>query len=153
MKVCRVCKVELTAENHYPYKGYVANICNKDEKIRVAKRYYSNIDWERKRSVEREKNGKRRKMHMETSIKMIKKYPEKYKARVTLRNAVNRGDIIKPNVCDASKFKGGAEECSSRIEAHHHRGYVGEHALDVLWLCTNHHKKIHRKYNFLTLEK
>src|SRR5690606_36354690 len=45
--------------------------------------------------------------------KMREKFPEKNKARLELRNAIRRGDIIKPTSCS----KCGAEP--RRIEGHH----------------------------------
>jgi hypothetical protein len=66
----------------------------------------------------------------------------KNKARVRLRQAVKMGRIIKPTICDEVKFKG-ATPCRGSIEAHHFRGYVGDHAFDVLWLCKEHHMEAH----------
>lgn len=31
------------------------------------------------------------------------------------------------------------------VEAHHHKGYDYEHRMDVIWLCTTHHKEADRK--------
>ena len=33
--------------------------------------------------------------------------------------------------------------CGSR-EAHHYAGYDLEHALDVVWLCKEHHERLHK---------
>lgn len=30
-------------------------------------------------------------------------------------------------------------------EMHHHKGYDGENAFDVQWMCIEHHKKVHKK--------
>lgn len=32
-----------------------------------------------------------------------------------------------------------------RVDAHHHRGYTGEHSLDIVWLCRRCHLAAHRK--------
>jgi hypothetical protein len=61
------------------------------------------------------------------------KYPEKYKARNTLRNAVKSGKV-KKGKCEVG------EECKGRMEAHHN-DY--SKPLEVNWLCQKHHKEHH----------
>ena len=62
-----------------------------------------------------------------------------YRARTLLGNAVRDGRIQKPNRCQSCSAGG-------RIYGHHHRGYTGKAALDVLWLCRKCHGVVHRKY-------
>lgn len=67
---------------------------------------------------------------------MKAKYPEKFKARQALRNAVAIGKIIKKpcKICKDPKVEG------------HHPDY--SKPLKVLWLCIKHHKDIHRKKRY-----
>ena len=69
--------------------------------------------------------------------KFKKLYPEKYKARYTLRNAVRYGKIKKAPcmMCGDKKAHG------------HHEDYTKP--LDVIWLCRKHHMEIHRKPNLI----
>lgn len=58
--------------------------------------------------------------------------PEKYRARVSLNNAVRDGRVLKLpcNVCGSLVVEG------------HHRDY--RKPLDVVWLCKTHHLEEHR---------
>lgn len=62
-----------------------------------------------------------------------------YQARMLLGNAVRDGRIQKPTHCQSCSAGG-------RIYGHHHRGYTGKAALDVLWLCSTCHGLVHRQY-------
>ncbi len=65
--------------------------------------------------------------------RMIEKYPEKYKARYALRNAVRLGKIEK-GVC---------EVCSSAHTESYHDDY--SKPLEVRWLCPLHHRNLKKK--------
>lgn len=71
----------------------------------------------------------------EKSLKSKAKYPEKWKARQDLRNAVASGKIKKLpcEVCGDEKVHG------------HHEDY--KKPFQVQWLCVKHHYEKHRKYN------
>ncbi len=57
---------------------------------------------------------------------------QKCRARQCVRRAVGRGQLLRATRC---AVKG----CSRKdIEAHHHKGYEPENALDVLWVCRKH---------------
>ena len=60
----------------------------------------------------------------------------KYAARQSVRNAVKRKQIIKPESC---------EQCGSKshLHAHHYNGY--ENPLDIRWLCHICHGEAHHK--------
>jgi len=57
-------------------------------------------------------------------------------ARSKLSVYIKRGKIVKPDGCSICGFPSG-------IEGHHHKGYDGENALDVVWLCKNCHVSVH----------
>jgi len=72
--------------------------------------------------------------------KMYKlKEPKKQKARITLRNAIALGNILKPDFCS---------ECNKQFPKHqihgHHYDYLKP--TSVIWLCQACHGKAHR-YN------
>lgn len=60
--------------------------------------------------------------------------------KAIIRNRVNaalrKGWLVKgPCICG-----------STEVEAHHFAGYELEHALDVVWLCKQHHELLHHGY-------
>lgn len=62
------------------------------------------------------------------------KFPEKYKARTALGNAVRNGTIVPWPVC-------AIPECCKKPQAHH-PDY--SEPLSVVWLCDWHHKQAHK---------
>lgn len=66
-------------------------------------------------------------------LRMIKKYPEKYKARYMTRNAIRHGKLIR-GIC---------EVCQTKTVEAHHDDY--SKPLDVRWFCMIHHKEKHEK--------
>jgi hypothetical protein len=70
------------------------------------------------------------------------KYPDRYKARYAIGNAIKYGRLVRQP----------CETCGSthRIEAHHYLGYAKEHHFDVQWLCRTHHNQAHREESQLT---
>jgi hypothetical protein len=75
-----------------------------------------------------------------TSDIQIKAYAEVYKA-------LRSGTLTRPHSCSACRrhytnlpLHGGRYAV---IEAHHHRGYAGKAALDVIWLCPECHYAEH----------
>ena len=72
-----------------------------------------------------------------TSREVMERYPEKERARRTLRNAVQKGHIAKPGSCTVCG-------CVPRRHLHgHHDDY--SRPLDVSWLCHDCHMLRHRK--------
>jgi hypothetical protein len=59
-------------------------------------------------------------------------------ARRLVNGAVRRGEITRPDICQRCGNRG------KRIVAHHHRGYEGDAALDVRWLCDPCHSIEHQ---------
>lgn len=69
----------------------------------------------------------------------IERSRAKGRAYHAVRRAVARGDLVKPDHCEAcgkleSAVAGG-------FEAHHYLGYAPEHYLDVRWLCIEDHRE------------
>jgi len=58
----------------------------------------------------------------------------KQMAQAAVRDAIKSGDLVRPAVCSV---KGCTE--TTKIEAHHHRGYEKENWINVVWLCKRHH--------------
>lgn len=75
-----------------------------------------------------------RKRKEESQQRMAKKYPEKYKARYLIKNAVMLGKITKKpcEVCGAVKVES------------HHDDY--SKPFDVRWLCHRHHCELEGRW-------
>ena len=69
----------------------------------------------------------------------MKKYREKNplvaKAHRKVSHEIKMHRLVKPDECPVCGCN------DKRIEAHHHKGYDGENALDVLFLCTTCHRE------------
>ena len=70
----------------------------------------------------------------------IQKEPKRRAAHVAVGNAVRDGQLIPWPVC-------ALHECSAKPEAHH-PDY--DRPLDVVWLCSAHHKQAHALFTKLT---
>ena len=66
-----------------------------------------------------------------------KKNPEKHRAHQLVRNAINRGDLVRPSVCESCDQNGYIEG--------HHDDY--SQPLVVRWLCAACHKQHHAQEN------
>lgn len=71
-----------------------------------------------------------RKSHNAASARWEARFPERRKAQVVVSNAVRDGLLV-PQPCWC---------CGEKAEAHHPD--YGQ-PLDVVWLCTTHHKEVH----------
>jgi hypothetical protein len=71
------------------------------------------------------------------------RYPERAKARRLLRDAVEKGIVIKANHCEnCGVVNPLRQDGKSALHGHHHRGYG--FPLDVIWLCALCHSDSHR---------
>jgi len=65
-----------------------------------------------------------------------RRFPERWRARAAVSNAVQRGKLIKPSHC---------ERCHAKMPARrlhgHHEDY--DQPLDVRWLCAACHRAVH----------
>jgi hypothetical protein len=120
--------------------------CKECTKQDVAKRALEKhdeiLEYERKRNTaphrvlarkEYNRSDVGRRAHQKALRKQIERFPEKYKARNTLRNAVRDGKVVKLpcEVCGDPKSEG------------HHEDY--SKPLDVKWLCNKHHQIAHKE--------
>lgn len=85
-----------------------------------------------------EKSNQWIKKHPEERIEITHrhraKYPEKYKARSTVNNAILTGKLPCANTLTCT-------QCGNQAsEYHHHNGYDSDHWLDVIPLCKACHK-------------
>lgn len=122
MKTCSKCKIGDRLEWHHSYCRECYNILDR-------KRYYGNREnrLKRKRASYEDNKEKNRLSRL--------RYPEKWKARQDLRNAVAKGLITKLP----------CEVCGEKKVHAHHTDY--SKPFDVMWLCVPHHYQLHRKYN------
>lgn len=67
---------------------------------------------------------------------MRAKFPSHWRARRAVREAIVRGDLVRPSMCS----KCGRQRA---VQAHHWRGYDPSVWLDVQWLCTTCHRSAH----------
>ena len=75
-----------------------------------------------------------KKTKLANAHRMMAKYPEKYKARYTLRNAVRLGHVIK-GVCEVCGI--------AKVESHHD-DY--SKPLEVRWFCHQHHCELEERW-------
>ena len=101
--------------------------CNKKD---VSTNYRKNITYYKK--YEQDRNTKRWGYKAEQTKRWRKNNPEKYKAQCAVNNAVRDGRLKKQSclVC-----------ASEKVHAHHD-DY--SKPLEVLWLCAQHHRDLHK---------
>lgn len=138
IKKCNVCNIELIKDE--TWGNYTSWLC-RDHYREYRKEDYVRR-WEdvrasmKKYEARNNHTERRKKQRLETSKRMREKYPEKWVARLRLRNAVKKGDIQKMP----------CEVCHEpNVHAHHYAGYEGDAWAKVRWLCPAHHGVEHRK--------
>lgn len=103
----------------------------------------NNLSTEEMREYRAERNRKYRKTYRGNEIvkKMAKnqriKFPNKIKARALVNYQLQKGLLVKPEVCSSCKK-------AKKLDAHH-KDY--EKPLDVTWICRLCHFYLHKKYN------
>lgn len=90
--------------------------------------------------LERAKQPKRVALRAEKTSQWRSTFPERKHAQSLLGSAVKSGTVIPWPVC-------ALHECSAKPEAHH-PDY--DRPLDVVWLCSAHHKQAHALFTRLT---
>jgi len=152
MKICKRCNVEKPFKDFYVHKamadGYLG-FCKECTKSRVSKHREINIEYVRQYDKERANLPHRvaaREAYSKTEAGKlaIKKAHQNYVETYPLRRAAH---IITGNaIRDGRLKKQPCLICGGNSEAHH-PDY--SRPLDVVWLCSKHHKETHR----LTKEK
>lgn len=158
-KICKKCGRELPINEFYKHKemstGYL-NYCKDCVRKRVTKHRIDNIEnvraYDRNRPNARERGKKQREKiknnlfdyqkMLEQKREWTKRNRDKRAAHRALYRAILAGKIIKSNCCSLC----GKTECN--IEGHH---YDYSKPLNVIWVCTECHGKLHRKYNKLEI--
>lgn len=69
-----------------------------------------------------------------SSAKYAAKHPERRRASQSLRAAIEKGDVLRAEVCEAAG-------CGLLAVAGHHERY--DRPLAVMWLCGPHHEAVH----------
>jgi len=133
MKVCFKCHQEKPLDDFYAHSemadGHL-NKCKKCTRRDAHEHRWADVEKERERDRTRA-----RRPSGEYSKKYRKENPVKHSAQSKLSRALMSGRIEKPSTCSVC-FKSGV-----RIEGHHWNYYK---PLDVLWVCTQCHRNIHR---------
>lgn len=154
MKVCKKCGIEKPIEDFYVHSqmgdGHLS-FCKDCVRNRVHKHRQENLErirkYDRNRPNAKERmkkeytnirnNKERYKKHTEQRKKWGKENRHKRNAHCKVQRAIEKGLLIKPNSCQIC----GKTNCE--IQGHHH-DY--SKPLDVIWVCTECHGKLHRKY-------
>jgi hypothetical protein len=148
MHTCRFCGK--TPEETPFYKG-MTNRCKECHKVEVRRNRAENVDFYRSYDAKRFKDDprvkERQKRYFSTDAgkaavtKSKKKWqsgnPDKRAAHILLNNAVKRGKIEKPEICENCGFK----SSKPRSIHAHHEDYTKP--LEVKWLCVACHKREH----------
>lgn len=127
-KICKECHRKACREN------YAAN------RTRILEQHKQRASLPEVR--ERQNEIARKNRHLPHNRKRVRKYcdlynerhPEKYAAKLAVRWAIKRGDIVRPDRCGKCATIG-------QVQAHHH-DYTKP--LDVEWLCQKCHTTEHR---------
>jgi hypothetical protein len=135
MKECFKCKELKDTTEFYPHPtmkdGFLGK-CKECSKADVKARYAVTRDSRAQYERERFQRPERRMACYQYSSIRNNKYPEKYKARYAVSNAVRDGRLTKMP----------CEVCGASAQAHHDNY---EEPLNVTWLCRQHHLETHGK--------
>jgi len=128
----RLCREVGRGVNHFK-ENRKCKECNSEFKTNRNFQIYCSSKCSHSVACRNYRNGSKRNsyldMRLESQRKHDKKFPEKVKARIALRLAVERGEIFKPDYCS---------ECFKNCKPHgHHEDY--SKSLDVIWLCSKCH--------------
>lgn len=137
LKKCFKCETDKDISEFYKHKGMSdghLNKCQECTKKDVLRYRKENIN--KVRAYDRMRGGTQKRIDANTkrTREYRVKFPLKYKAITAVNNAISDGRLIKPKVCSLCLLEG------RQIEGHHN-DY--SEPLDVVWLCSACHKKMH----------
>ena len=147
-KVCTKCREERPLDKFPPNKhhkdgrGSWCKKCKNAVTVAWSKRNLEKVkksnkeDYKRHREKRLRKNKQWKKENPDFVLLLSKKgrerFPEKYKARTAVSNALHLGKLIRPDHCS---------ECNKRCKPEaHHEDY--SKPLEVVWLCNECHNKV-----------
>lgn len=140
--ICNKCRTDKPKDAFYASNGTTCKECVKDsvKKNRLEKiDYYRSFDNARASMPHRVAARKDyqattafAESHQAAAKRWASKYPDRRKASHIVSNAVRDGKLTKTpcHICGVEKVEG------------HHPDY--SKPLNVVWLCTEHHKEVHR---------
>lgn len=135
-KTCFKCQKVLPISEFYVHQrmadGHI-NKCKTCTKADVKRNRIEKPDQLRAYEERRAKTEKRRALSLAQGKKQRAKHPERDAARTKLLRAVRAGIVAPWPVC-------AIPTCHEKPEAHH-PDY--SRPLDVVWLCSSHHKRAH----------
>jgi hypothetical protein len=134
MKKCFKCFVEKPLTEFYKHSqmadGYLNKCKSCTKQDAYDRRFGAKRNYILAYDLKRAKNPERAAKNLARSLEYKKQFAERKQAQSLLRSAVLKGDVI-PMVCWC---------CGKKAEAHH-PDY--SRPLDVVWLCSSHHKQAH----------
>lgn len=122
---CKECNKKDVRENRHAKNDYY----NAYDRIRSQLPHRKENN--RKRSRRSRKNGN----GLVNNEKYLSKFPKRRSAHIAVGNAIRDGKLIKQPCFVCGKVE---------VEAHH-PDY--DQPLEVVWLCIQHHKEVHKKYD------
>ena len=135
-KICTGCGEEKPLDEYHKHKGGAHGL---NPKCKSCRKEFDRTDRGRELSSARKiryrstETGKIK--HRANAKKSRELWPEKHKARDAVNHSVASGKIVKPNECSSCG-------CGGVIHGHH-SSYEKVDWLDVVWLCTKCHNKVH----------
>ena len=152
---CNVCKIKKNNKNFYKREnGKIRKECKLCRRKKGIKYYFKNKEeilnkrhiyhQKNKDKIRKTKEIYRRKnpnkvnkweRNFRNKYWNISKYKRRRLANYCVRNAIRRGDIIKPDKCQICGIK-------TKIETHHYKGYKKKNWLDIIFICKLCHNKL-----------
>jgi hypothetical protein len=149
-KICPSCQSEKSISEFYKdrsKKDGVCHSCKDCQKAKIVKWNHKNPDkkylhykrwYDKNTGALKEYREGRKEIHNRNTVRWIKNNKNKVRTHIDVRNALRNGLIAKLpcSVCGSVNVQG------------HHEDY--DKSLEVIWLCLQHHKDIHREERSLS---
>lgn len=134
-KRCREC-LRTKVETDFPLKNAHCRktMCKACENARDRREYWADPETHRDRARQRRTSRRSRELNRAAVDRYRARHPERRNAHVVFRAACVRGEITRPECCQAVG-------CSAPAQHAHHRDYTKP--LSVDHLCTLHHEHVH----------